>query len=263
MDLGLNGRVALVGASSKGLGRAIAERLAQEGADLVMCARGEQTLREVRDRIADATGRRIVAVAADLSKTEEAERVVSTALGEFGRVDVLVTNTGGPPAGVFEAHALATWEQAVRQLLFSVLNLVRGVLPGMKERGWGRIVNVTSIAVKEPVDSLILSNSIRAAVTGFARTLANEVGGSGVTVNNVMPGFFATDRMKELAEHQGSRSGKSLEQMFASYAERVPLGRVGEPPEFASVVAFLASEHASYVSGQSIAVDGGRARGLL
>jgi 3-oxoacyl-[acyl-carrier protein] reductase len=263
MDLGLKDRVALVGASSKGLGRAIAERLAQEGADLVLCARGEGPLREVRDRIASSTGRKVIAVPADLSKTEEGERVVATALSELGRVDVLVTNTGGPPPGLFEAHALATWEQAVRQLLFSVLTLVRGVLPGMKERGWGRIVNVTSIAVKEPVENLILSNSVRAAVTGFARTLANEVGGSGITVNNVMPGFFGTDRMRQLAEHQGAKAGMSVEQMFARYAERVPVGRVGNPPEFAAVVAFLASEHASYVNGQSIAVDGGRAGGLL
>jgi 3-oxoacyl-[acyl-carrier protein] reductase len=263
MDLGLAGRVALVGASSKGLGRAIAERLAAEGADLVLCARGEGPLREVRDRIAAASGRTVLAIPADLSRTAEAERVVATALAGLGRVDVLVTNTGGPPPGTFDAHDLAAWEQAVRQLLFSVLTLVRGVLPGMKERGWGRIVNVTSIAVKEPVENLILSNSVRAAVTGCARTLANEVGGSGVTVNNVMPGFFATDRMRQLAQHTGEREGIGATEMFARYAARVPVGRVGDPTEFAAVVAFLASELASYVNGQSIAVDGGRAGGLL
>ncbi|MSR36186.1 MAG: SDR family oxidoreductase [Gemmatimonadetes bacterium] len=263
MDLGLSGRVALVGASSKGLGRAIAERLAAEGADLVLCARTEATLREVRDRIAASSGRTVIAVPADLSRSEDAERVVATALAELGRIDVLVTNTGGPPPGRFEAHAPAAWEQAVRQLLFSVLALVRGVLPGMKERRWGRILNVTSIAVKEPVENLILSNSVRAAVTGFARTLANEVGGEGITVNNLMPGYFGTDRIHTLAQATATRDGVSAEEVLARYAARVPVGRVGDPPEFGAVAAFLVSEHASYITGQSIAVDGGRAGGLL
>jgi 3-oxoacyl-[acyl-carrier protein] reductase len=263
MDLGLKGRVALVGASSKGLGRAIAERLAAEGADLVLCARSEGPLREARDRIAQASGRTVLAVPADLSKTADAERVVATALGELGKVDVLVTNTGGPPPGPFEAHSLDTWEQAVRQLLFSVLTLVHGVLPGMKERRWGRILNVTSIAVKEPVENLILSNSVRAAVTGFARTLANEAGADGITVNNLMPGYFGTDRIVALSKATATREGVSQDAVIERYASRVPLGRIGDPPEFGAIAAFLVSEHASYITGQSIAVDGGRAGHLL
>lgn len=263
MDLGLKDRVALVCASSRGLGRAIAERLAQEGADLVMCARSEGPLLEARDRIAQATGRTVLAVPADLSKTAEAERVVAAALAELGRVDVLVTNTGGPPPGRFEAHPLEAWEQAVRQLLFSVLTLARGVLPGMKQRRWGRILNVTSIAVKEPIDNLILSNSVRAAVTGFARTLANEVAADGITVNNLMPGYFRTDRILSVARASAAREGISEDEAIARNAARVPVGRIGEPPEFGALAAFLASEHASYITGQSIAVDGGRAGGLL
>jgi 3-oxoacyl-[acyl-carrier protein] reductase len=188
--------------------------------------------------------------------------VVAAALGELGRVDVLVTNTGGPPPGPFEAHTLAAWEQAVRQLLFSVLTLVQGVLPGMKQRRWGRILNVTSIAVKEPVENLILSNSVRAAVTGFARTLANEVAGDGVTVNNLMPGYFRTDRILALAKATAAREGVTEAEVLERYAGRVPVGRVGEPAEFGAVAAFLVSEHASYITGQSIAVDG-RARGHL
>ena len=263
MDLGLEDRVALVCASSKGLGRAIAERLAREGCDLLLCARSEAPLREARDRIAQATRRTVIAVPADLSKTEDAERVVRTALEALGRVDVLVTNTGGPPPGPFETHTLAAWEQAVRQLLFSVLTLVHGVLPGMKERRWGRILNVTSIAVKQPIDNLILSNSVRAAVTGFARTLANEVASHGVTVNNLMPGYFRTDRIVSLARTTAQREGVTEDEVMERYAGNVPVGRVGDPPEFGAVAAFLASEHASYITGQSVAVDGGRAGGLL
>src|SRR5690606_5953811 len=165
MQLGLEGKVALVAASSKGLGRAVAEELAAEGAHPVLCARGEAALAEARDAIEAATGAAVVAVAADLGEPEGVERVVAAALDAHGRVDILVTNAGGPPAGPFESHTPEAWRDAVRTNLESVLNLTRAVLPGMKERRWGRIINITSIAVKQPVDGLILSNSVRAAVT--------------------------------------------------------------------------------------------------
>ncbi|HEX6629569.1 MAG TPA: SDR family NAD(P)-dependent oxidoreductase, partial [Gemmatimonadaceae bacterium] len=198
MDLGLRGRSALIAAASRGLGRAVAEELAAEGADLTICARGEEALGEAAEALR-AAGARVVAVAADLSDPAGVERVVAAAEEAYGRVDVLVTNTGGPPAGPFEAHSADVWRDAIRQNLESVLNLVRRVLPGMRERGWGRIVNITSMAVKQPVDNLILSNSVRAAVTGFARTLANEVAAEGITVNNVMPGYHRTERIVHLA----------------------------------------------------------------
>ncbi|HEY9428104.1 MAG TPA: SDR family NAD(P)-dependent oxidoreductase, partial [Gemmatimonadaceae bacterium] len=207
MDLGIRGKVALVAASSKGLGRASAEALAAEGVDLVLCARGEAALREAAEKIRRASDVRVVDIVADVATAAGIGEVLSAAEREFGRVDILVTNAGGPPAGPFETHTSGAWESAVRTNLTSVVELVRGVLPGMREQRWGRIVNVTSIAVKQPVDNLILSNSVRAAVTGFARTLANEVAPYGITVNNVMPGYTRTARVEELAMRTASLQG--------------------------------------------------------
>jgi 3-oxoacyl-[acyl-carrier protein] reductase len=262
MDLGLKDRTALVAASSKGLGRAVAEELATEGANLVMCARGAAELSEAAEAMR-WHGVRVVEVVADLSKPEDVARVTDAALGAFGGVDVLVTNTGGPPAGPFESHSLDAWHDATRGLLDSVVNLVRGVLPGMKERRWGRIINVTSIAVKQPVDGLILSNSLRAAVTGFARTLANEVAPFGVTVNNVMPGYTATQRITDLANRNASLKGTTPDAERAGWETQIPMRRLGDVREFAAMVAFLASDRASYTTGASIPVDGGWIRGLL
>lgn len=263
MDLGLRNKVALVAASSRGLGRAIADELAAEGADLVMCARSADRLRDAAETIRRAAGVRVVDVAADLGDPAGVDAVVDAATREFGRVDVLVTNTGGPPAGPFESHSRDAWRDAMRQNLDSVLDLTRATLPGMKERRWGRIVNVTSIAVKQPVDNLILSNSVRAAVTGFARTLANEVATFGVTVNNVLPGYTRTQRVEELADRTATLRGVSREEAFATWEREIPMRRLGDPREFAALVAFLASERASYITGTSIAVDGGWIKGLL
>jgi 3-oxoacyl-[acyl-carrier protein] reductase len=259
MNLGLHDKVALVAASSRGLGRSIAEALAAEGAKLVLCARGADALEEVRAQLA-RNGTDVVAQVADLTDAAGANAVLDTAHRAFGTIDVLVTNTGGPPAGKFEDHSPETWQRAVAQNLDSVLNLTRGALAGMRERGWGRIIHVTSIAVKQPVDGLILSNSVRAAVTGFARTLANEVAADGITVNCVMPGYTRTDRVVELAEKVG---GGDPAKGYARWEHEIPMGRLGEPHELAALVAFLASEHASYITGQSIAVDGGWIRSLL
>jgi 3-oxoacyl-[acyl-carrier protein] reductase len=262
VDLGLQGKVALVAAASRGLGLAVAEELAAEGCKLVICARGEEALAEACASLA-AAGAEVAAVPADVSRAIDVDAVVAAAHEAFGPVDVLVTNSGGPPAGPFEAHSRQVWSEAVLGTLDSVLNFSRAVLPGMRSNGWGRIINITSIAVKQPVDGLILSNSIRAAVTGFARTLANEVAASGVTVNNVMPGFTWTDRVEELARHQAETAGGSREEIVAAWEAAIPMGRLAQPSEFAAMVAFLASERASYITGASIAVDGGWIRGLL
>ena len=263
MDLGIADRVALVAASSKGLGRAVAAELGRERVRLILCARGEADLNQTKETIENEAGAAVLAVPADLSDTRAAEHVVQQGLKEFGRIDILVTNAGGPPAGPFEAHGMDAWENAVRQNFHSVLALTRGVLPGMKQRSWGRILNITSIAVKQPVDNLILSNSVRAAVTGLARTLANEVAPFGITVNNLMPGYTRTQRVEELAARAAEQQGKDPTDIIAAWESQIPMGRLGEPREFAAVAAFLVSERASYVTGASVQVDGGWIRSLL
>ncbi|HSJ09137.1 MAG TPA: SDR family oxidoreductase [Longimicrobiales bacterium] len=263
MDLGLKGRVALVGGSSRGLGYAAALELAREGCAVVLCARNEAAVTAAARAIEEDTGAEAVGVACDLSTTDGVAQVLQTAQDRFGRVDVLVTNTGGPPAGPFEAHSEDVWRGAVAQNLESVINLTRAVLPRMKDRQWGRIVNITSIAVKQPVEGLILSNSIRAAVTGFARTLANEVAPFGVTVNNVLPGYTRTERLVHLAEHNAAQRGTDTAQAYEQWEREIPMRRLGEPDELAALIAFLASERASYITGTSIPVDGGWTRSLL
>jgi len=263
MDLGLKNKVALVAASSRGLGRAVAQELAAEGARLIICSRRTEIIERVANDIKGATGVEVIGVAADVSKSSDVARLVSTGVERFGRIDILVTNTGGPPAGQFESFTIDQWEEATRLLLHSAVELARHVLPGMKERGWGRILNITSIAVKQPVDNLILSNSLRAAVTGFARTLANEVASSGVTVNNIMPGYTRTERVEELARMMAEKQGITPDEFIARWEKEIPMRRIGEPREFAALAAFLVSERASYITGVSIPVDGGWIKGLI
>lgn len=262
MDLGLRGRVALVTAASRGLGRAIAEELSAEGASLVICARNVEQLEKARAGISARTNTPVMALQADVSNPRDVTMIIQKALDEFQRIDILVTNAGGPPAGPFESHGAEAWDAAYRLTLASVLNLCRGVLPGMKERRWGRILNVTSIAAKQPVDNLILSNSLRAAVHGFARTLANEVAPFGITVNNLLPGYTRTERVEELAAAGAKQGGTTPDAIRAKWEGQIPMGRLGEPKEFAALAAFLASDRASYITAQSVAVDGGWIRAL-
>lgn len=263
MDLGLRGKVALVAAASKGLGRAVADELALEGARLVICARGRDALEAARGELAERARADVHAVVADVSTTEGIDRVTAEAARRYGRVDILVNNAGGPPSGPFDKHDWNVWQNAVDLTLRSTVELTRAVLPGMRERKWGRVLNITSIAVKQPVDGLILSNSIRAAVTGWARTLANEVARDGVTVNCVLPGYTRTERVEQLNAATASREGTTLEEIQRRIEAQIPMGRLAEPREFGALVAFLASERASYITAQSIAVDGGWIRSLL
>jgi 3-oxoacyl-[acyl-carrier protein] reductase len=263
VDLGLSDRSAVVCAASRGLGYAIADELSGEGMRVMICARGADDLAAARSRIATRTRGDVHGVVADVATLEGVTRIAAEAKRLLGRVDVLVTNAGGPPAGAFETHTWETWQRAVDLTLRSVVELTRAVLPGMRERRWGRIINVTSIAAKQPVDGLMLSNSVRAAVTGFARSLANEVARDGITVNNVLPGYTRTERVESLASTTAQREGIDPADVIARFESEIPMRRLGDPKELAALTAFLASDRAAYITGQSIAVDGGWIRSLL
>ena len=262
MDLGLKGKVAFVGGASSGLGEAVARGLAAEGANLILCARHEDKLRAVAAEIIAERGTDVYCLSADLGDPDAVSRAIRTSLNHVERVDILFSNTGGPPAGSFETLASGMWDAAYRQLLQSAVELARGFLPGMRAQGWGRIIHSTSVAVKQPIDGLMLSNSLRAAVVGFSRTLANEVAKDGVTVNCVMPGFIRTARLDYLAERNAEASGGDRAAAEKKWTDTIPIGRIGTVSEFADVVVFLASRKSAYVTGQSIAIDGGVVKSL-
>ena len=245
MNLQIAGTTALVTGGSKGIGFAIAEALVGEGVRVVMAARDERTLAAAAERLA---GGDVVTVAADVSSAKGVGDLVAAALERVGQIDILVSNAGGPPAGRPTQLDEAAWARASELTLMSSVRLARAVLPGMRERGWGRIVNVTSLSVKQPIAELALSNAMRSAVTAFARTLANEVAAEGVTVNNVAPGYTSTERLKELFADDYARA-----RLMAS----IPAKRFATPEEVASAAVYLCSRQAAYVTGQTIVVDGG------
>ncbi|HEX5157851.1 MAG TPA: SDR family oxidoreductase [Ktedonobacterales bacterium] len=264
MDLGLSGRVALVTAASRGLGLASAKALAADGASLFICARGPLRLDEAAREIRSATsGARVETMTLDVSAPDAAALLVGQARDKFGRLDVLVNNAGGPPPGSFASVGDADWEKAFQITLMSVVRLVREALPLLQASGQGRIVNLVSTSVKQPIDGLILSNALRAAVIGMAKTLSKEIGVSGVTINNVLPGIILTDRQRELRGADAARRGISFEQAIEEAGRGVPLGRIGQPEEVGALVAFLASKQASYITGTSIQVDGGMIAGIM
>jgi 3-oxoacyl-[acyl-carrier protein] reductase len=263
MDLGLKGRVAIVAAASKGLGRAVATELAREGAQVAICARNIAALEHAASEIHKATGSAVFWQALDVTDAVRVKEFVDAVEKRHGRVDICVTNAGGPPSKTFLEISLEDWRAAVDLTLLSAVYFAREVLPRMRKNKWGRLVTITSMSVKQPIDGLLLSNSIRAAVTGLARTLANEFGPDGITVNNVCPGYTLTERLDELAEHQAKIAGVPREKIFERWSSQVPLRRLAKPEEFAALVTFLVSERASYINGATIAVDGGWTRGLL
>jgi 3-oxoacyl-[acyl-carrier protein] reductase len=266
VDLGLSGKTALVCAASKGLGKACARALAAEGASVAICARDRKTLDAAAAEIsqaASAADARVLAIPADLSNAADVDRLLAETEAAFGGLDILVTNTGGPRSAPFEALSDEDWTSSIDSMLLSVVRLVRGVIPHMRRRGGGRIINVTSVSVKQPIDGLVLSNSLRAAVTGLSRTLANELARDNILVNCVAPGFTATDRVVELADAVAAREGTTRETVQRRTEGMIPLGRMGTPEEFGAVVAFLASPRASYVTGTTLQVDGGFVKSLL
>ena len=259
MDLGLTGKVALVTAASKGMGKASAMGLAAEGAKVVMCARTESDLKDAAEEIRAKTKAEVLAMPADVTKKDDVAALVDRAVKTFGHVDILVANAGGPPRGYFEDMTDEQWQGAFDVSLLSVVRLVRAVLPSMKARRWGRILTIQSVSVKQPIPELLLSNAVRPGVAGMMKTLAGQLGKDGITVNTVCPGKIMTDRFLG-----GQKiSGLTREEYVARAVEDVPVGRVGTPEEFANVIVFLASERASYVTGVSVQVDGGLVRGLF
>jgi 3-oxoacyl-[acyl-carrier protein] reductase len=263
MDFGLNGRVALVAAASKGIGFAAARELAREGARVFLCSRDEGRAREAARNIAAETGTQCTGVRADVTNEEDARAFVGLAGEQAGRVDILVTNAGGPPSATFETADLEMYRRAFELNALSAVRLAQLVVPAMRAARWGRVVNVTSISVKQPIEGLLLSNTVRAGLTGWAKTLSAEVAAEGVTVNNVAPGYTMTERQDELAAARAGASGKSKEEMIAMWASQVPMRRLASAEEIAAAVAFLASERASYITGVTLQVDGGWVRGLF
>jgi 3-oxoacyl-[acyl-carrier protein] reductase len=262
MDLGLKNRVALVAASSQGIGRATAEAFAAEGCRVAMCARNQQTLRAAAEKIRRQYSTEVFAEAFDVTNAEAVSRFVAAVAEQFGRIDICVTNAGGPPAKGFLAATLEEWQRALEMNFLSTVYFAREVIPYMQRKRWGRIITLTSITTKQPVTDLVLSNAVRTAVVGLVKSLANEFGKDGILVNNVGPGFTATDRLKELAKARAASSGKSEQEIFDAWAADAPLHRLGEPREVADTIVWLASERASYITGQTVLVDGGMYKGL-
>jgi len=263
MDLGLKGKVAVVAAASQGLGYAVAEELAAEGARVAMCSREARRIDVAAKAIAERTGAQTLGVVADVTRAADVDRFVRTAVERWGAVHIAVANAGGPPAKEFDAISLEEWRGAVELNLMSAVHLARAVVPRMRQQKWGRLLFITSVSVKQPIEGLLLSNSIRAAVAGLAKSLANECAGDNVLVNTVMPGYTRTERLEELAATLSKQRGISREEIQRGWVAMTPLGRLGEPKELAALVAFLASERASFITGTAIAVDGGRVKSLL
>jgi 3-oxoacyl-[acyl-carrier protein] reductase len=263
MDLGLTDRVAIVAASSRGLGKACALELAREGAHVVICARDGARLAATAAQIHDATGTEVLPIEADLTDSAQILHLADETLRHYRRIDVLVTNNGGPPAGFFDDFDDGAWLAAHQLTLMSAVRLIRAVLPAMRAQQWGRIINITSISVKQPIDNLLLSNVYRPGVVGLAKTLSAQVAADGITINNVAPGYTRTDRVLDLSQARATAEAKTVEEILAETTASYPMKRMGEPEELAALVAFLASERASYITGTTIQVDGGQVKGML
>jgi 3-oxoacyl-[acyl-carrier protein] reductase len=263
METGLKGKVALVFGASRGLGRAAAEALAGEGARVAIVARQEATLTEAATSIARATGGDVFPLVCDVSKATEARQAVREAASHFGGIDIVVTNSGGPRAGSFDALTEEDFVQAVELLFLSVVRVCLEAVPIMRKRGGGRIINITSISVKQPVDNLMLSNAVRPAVVGFARSLATELAAENITVNCVAPGYTRTERVVELNAANAAREHTTPDVIEERLVATIPMKRLGEPHELAALIVFLASQHASYITGTTLQVDGGYVRSLM
>ncbi len=263
MDLGIKNKVALVAGGSMGLGRAVALEMAREGAKVAICALDDPSLPATEKFLREETRAEVLAVAADVSDPLQATQFVRKALAHFGTVDILVNNAGGPPSVGFLEIDDVMWTNGFRLNLLSTIVMTREVVPVMKEKRWGRIINMTSISVKQPIDGLILSNTIRSGVIGLAKTLSNELAPFNVTVNSVCPGYTLTDRVRNLAKTVAEKEKVAPEAVIKRWEATIPMGRLGTPEEFAALVTFLASEQAGYITGAAIQIDGGWYKGIM
>ncbi len=263
MDLGLTGKTALITASSKGIGRAAADALIEEGCQVAICSRNKEDLLNASSEMKRKFGVEPFWCVCDLNKLKDIENTVSAVKDQFGKIDILVNNCGGPVSGFFRDLREENWEDAFEQVLLSVVRFCNLIVPDMLLREWGRIINITSVAVKQPIDNLMLSNSLRTGVIGFAKSLSNEVARYNITVNNIAPGFTLTNRLYDLAVSKSKLTGESHEEVLAGMAKQIPMNRLARPEEIASIVAFLASNQASYITGSTIQVDGGWIKNLF
>jgi 3-oxoacyl-[acyl-carrier protein] reductase len=263
MNLDLKDRVALVCGASKGLGKAVAMGLAQEGARLAICSRNQENISKTAAEITETTQSECLGLKVDLSSTDEARRFFKTAWDHFGRIDILVNNAGGPPSLPFSQITDEQWQSAFDLTLMSAVILIRECLPVMMQQKFGRIINITSVAVKQPLEGLILSNTIRTGLIGLAKTLSNDYGAYNILINNVCPGVTLTERVSQLSLALAAQKGIAPERVIQDWETGIPLKRMGRPEELANLVVFLASDRASYITGTTIPVDGGFYKGLM
>jgi 3-oxoacyl-[acyl-carrier protein] reductase len=263
MELGIKGRTVLVTASSKGIGKAIAEAFAGEGCRVAICSRNKEDLIATSDEIKRRYDNEPFWCVCDLNKPKDIENTVNAVVKNFGSIDILVNNCGGPIAGFFRELSDKDWEEGFEQVLMSTIRFSNHVIPDMIFKEWGRIINITSVSVKQPIDNLVLSNSLRSGVVGLAKSLSNELAQYNITVNSVAPGYTLTNRLYDLAVSRAKKSGSSHEEILSDIAKKIPMERLARPEEIASVVLFLASVQAGYVTGNTIQVDGGWVKSLM